>query len=72
MTITKDMMIMDIINQDEEIADILMSAGMHCIGCMMAHGETLEQACAVHGISADKLVEVINQFEAGKAAPAAE
>ena len=72
MTITKDMMIMDIINQDEEIADILMSAGMHCIGCMMAHGETLEQACAVHGISADKLVEVISQFEAGKAAPAAE
>ena len=72
MTITKDMMIMDIINQDEEIADILMSAGMHCIGCMMAHGETLEQACAVHGISADMLVEVINQFEAGKAAPAAE
>ncbi len=72
MTITKDMMIMDIINQDEDIADILMSAGMHCIGCMMAHGETLEQACEVHGISADKLVELINQYEAGKTAPAAE
>ena len=44
----------------------------HCIGCMMAHGETLEQACEVHGISADKLVELINQYEAGKTAPAAE
>ena len=62
MTITKDMMIMDIINQDEDIADILMSAGMHCIGCMMAHGESLEQACQVHGIDCDELVAQINEY----------
>ena len=50
MEITKDMTIMDVIRVDEGIADILMSAGMHCLGCAMAHGESVEQAAAVHGI----------------------
>ena len=68
MTITKDMNIMEIIRQDEEIADLLMAAGMHCLGCVMAHGETLEEACEVHGIDADKLTALINQFEESKAA----
>ena len=39
-----------------------MSAGMHCLGCAMAHGETLEQACAVHGIDVDELAQKINDF----------
>jgi hybrid cluster-associated redox disulfide protein len=38
---------------DEGTADILMNAGMHCLGCAMAHGESIEQACAVHGIDSD-------------------
>ena len=59
--ITKDMTIMSIIQTDPRIADILMDAGMHCLGCMMAHGESLEQACEVHGIDCDALVEQINQ-----------
>ena len=46
----------------EAIADLLMEAGMHCLGCIMAHGESLEQACAVHGIDCDALVDTINQF----------
>jgi hybrid cluster-associated redox disulfide protein len=47
---------------DEGIAEILMGAGMHCLGCMMSHFENLEQACAVHGIDADALVDQINEY----------
>lgn len=60
--ITKDMLIVDILNINEELAEILMEAGMHCVGCMAAHGETLEQACEVHEINVDELVEKLNFF----------
>ena len=60
--ITKDMNIREIVMMDEGIAEILMGAGMHCLGCMMAHFENLEQACAVHGIDADALVDEINEY----------
>ncbi len=63
---TKDMLIQEVIELDEGTADILMNAGMHCIGCMMAHGESLEQACDVHGIDADILIEEINTYLASK------
>jgi len=66
MEINKSMMINDIIEVDMGIADILMEAGMHCLGCIMASGENLEQACAVHGIDADALVEKINAYLAAK------
>lgn len=58
--ITKDMTIQSILEHHEDIAPILMTSGMHCLGCAMAHGETLEQACAVHGIDVDALVQQIN------------
>ena len=60
MTINKDMTIEEILHVDVAIADLLMEAGMHCLGCIMAHGESLEQACAVHGIDCDALVDTIN------------
>lgn len=60
--ISKEMTIQQIIETNEGIAPILMSAGMHCLGCAMAHGETLEQACAVHGIDVDELAQKINDF----------
>lgn len=60
--ITKDMTIQNIIETNEGVAPILMAAGMHCLGCAMAHGETLEQACAVHGIDVDKLAKQINDY----------
>ncbi|MDP3446696.1 MAG: DUF1858 domain-containing protein [Eubacteriales bacterium] len=66
MQATKDMLIHQVIELDEGTADILMSAGMHCLGCAMAHGETIEQACAVHGIDPDTLIGDINQYLAGK------
>ena len=60
--VAKDMTIQSIIEQNEDVAPILMASGMHCLGCVMAHGETLEQACAVHGIDADELLRQINEF----------
>ena len=60
--ISKDMTIQQIIETNEGIAPILMSAGMHCLGCAMAHGETLEQACAVHGIDVYELAQKINDY----------
>lgn len=60
--VNKNMNIMEILQMDEAIAGILMDAGMHCLGCVMAHSEDLEQACAVHGIDADKLVDKINAY----------
>ena len=60
--VTKDMNIREMVMMDEGIAEILMGAGMHCLGCMMSHFENLEQACAVHGIDADALVDQINEY----------
>ena len=60
MEINKKMTIEEIINVDKRIANVLMAIGMHCLGCVMASGENLEQACGVHGINCDELVERIN------------
>ncbi len=60
--VTKEMTIQEILAVDEDLADILMASGMHCLGCIMAHTENLEQACAVHGIDADALVDALNAY----------
>ena len=60
--INKGMTIMEIINIDENITGILMQQGMHWVGCMAAHGETLEDACMVHGLDAEILEAQINDF----------
>lgn len=53
--ITKDMTIGEIIRIDQGVIPILMEAGMHCIGCPSAQGETLEEAAMVHGMDIDAL-----------------
>lgn len=60
--ITKDMLVGDIVTINENIPAILMRAGMHCLGCPASRGETLEQACMVHGIDCDLLVAQLNDF----------
>ena len=60
--ITKDMIIADILDIDRGIAPFLMRMGMHCLGCPSAQGETLAEAAAVHGASADALVDEINAY----------
>lgn len=64
--VNKKMTIAQILTVDDGIADILMASGMHCLGCVMASGENLEQACAVHGIDADALIAKINEYLAAK------
>lgn len=64
--ITKDIVIGDLLRMDPTVAPILMAAGMHCLGCPSAQGESLEMACAVHGIDADALTDTVNEFLANK------
>ena len=45
-----------------EVAPVLMSAGMHCVGCPSAQGETLEEAAMVHGMDIDELLAALNQL----------
>lgn len=60
--ITKDTIIMDVLQIDPETAPFFLEIGMHCLGCPSASGESIEQACLVHGTDADELVEKINAF----------
>lgn len=62
MAVTKDMTIGELIMKNENIAPALMRAGMHCIGCPASQGETLEEACQVHGIDCDTLVSQLNEI----------
>mgnify|MGYP000935007458 CR=1 FL=1 len=61
-TVNKQMTIRQLLEVDEGVADILMGSGMHCLGCVMASGEDIGQACAVHGIDADALIDQINDY----------
>ena len=60
--ITKDTIIMDVLKIDEGTAEFFYEIGMHCLGCPSASGETVEEACAVHGVDVDELVEKINDY----------
>ena len=60
--ITKDMNLLDILRIDEGLADVLMESGMHCLGCMLSHFETLEEAYAVHGIDPDAMCDALNEY----------
>ena len=59
--ITKDTLIADCLEINPNAAEILMSAGMHCFGCAMAHGESVAQAVAVHGEDLDELLAKLNE-----------
>ena len=64
--VSKDMLIGEIVRIDDGIIPILLSSGMHCIGCPSAQGESLEEAAMVHGIDSDELVTKINEYLATK------
>ena len=66
MQISKEMLIGELLQVDENMAQILMGAGMHCIGCPSSQMESLEEASMVHGINCDKLVDAINEYLAQK------
>ncbi len=64
--ITKDTIIGDILDADRDCSKFFLEIGMHCLGCPSARGETVEQACEVHGVDCDALVDKINDYLATK------
>ena len=58
--IEKTTKIGQLLEENPEKADILLEAGMHCLGCRVAHEETIEEACEVHGIDVDEMLEKLN------------
>ncbi len=62
MTITKDMLIGDVLDIDVGCAEYFFEIGMHCLGCPASRGESIADACAVHGTDADQLIEKLNAF----------
>ena len=58
--ITKDTIIGDILDIAPETAPLFLSIGMHCLGCPSSRGETVEEACMVHGVDVDELLAKIN------------
>ena len=57
MQITKESIIGDILDMDRTTAPFFLEMGMHCLGCPSARGESLEQACMVHGVDCDELLK---------------
>ena len=64
--ITKDTIIGDILDAEKDCSQFFLEIGMHCLGCTSARGETVAQACEVHGADADELVRKINEYLAAK------
>ncbi len=60
MKITKDMLIGDVLDQYPHLAEYFFEIGMHCLGCPHSRGESIEQACEVHGTDADTLLAKLN------------
>jgi hybrid cluster-associated redox disulfide protein len=61
--LTKEMTIAEAIKLKPAIAGLLMSKGMHCLGCVIAQGETIGQAAEVHGLDPDELIGELNATE---------
>lgn len=61
MKFNKDTKIGELLEMAPEKAEILMEAGMHCLGCPASQAETLEEACEVHGIDVEELLKKINE-----------
>ncbi len=66
MKVEKTTIIGDILDADETTAEYFFAMGMHCLGCPTSRGESLEDACAVHGVDADEMVAKLNAHMNGK------
>ena len=62
MSVNKEMTIGQVLTMNRQTAPIFMSFGMHCLGCPVSTGESIQDAAAVHGIDADALVAELNKF----------
>jgi hybrid cluster-associated redox disulfide protein len=68
-TVTKDMIIADVLEMDRGTIPIFFKSGLHCLGCAMASGETIEEACMVHSLDCDYLISELNSYLEAKDAP---
>ena len=62
MDISRETLISDIVENCPEAMPAFQAIGMHCMGCAMASGETLEQACAAHGVDPDEFLEALKEY----------
>lgn len=60
--INKDMTIAQVLRMDQRTAPVFLSFGMHCLGCPISSGESLEAACAAHGVDVNELVDRLNEL----------
>lgn len=67
MEVTKNSCIGDILDADRETAKYFLEIGMHCLGCPASRGESIEEACAVHNMECDGLIEKLNNHFQSKA-----
>lgn len=66
MEITKQTTMGQMLEYDRGIAYVLMQSGMHCVGCPSSIGESLEQACEVHGLDSDQVLRSITEYLSAK------
>ena len=66
MVVTKETLIGEILDHDVETARFFFEIGMHCLGCPHSRGESIADACQVHGTNADELVAKINEYLSSK------
>lgn len=67
MKVTKESIIGDVLDAEPETAKFFFEIGMHCLGCPSARGESIADACTVHGTDADALIAKINEYIEAKA-----
>ena len=60
--VSKDTIIAEVMMNAPQTAPLFQAIGMHCLGCAMATGESIEEACMVHGVDPDAFLENLNQF----------
>lgn len=61
--IDKDMIIGDVVRENPELVPTFIANGMHCIGCPSAQAESIEDACFVHGLDANSMIDALNKVE---------
>ena len=64
--VTKDSLVGEVLDYDKDTAEFFFAMGMHCLGCPASRGESIEDACAVHGVDCNEMVEKINNYFANK------
>ncbi|WP_101911141.1 DUF1858 domain-containing protein [Marasmitruncus massiliensis] len=63
MVYTRDTLIGEVLDSDMSLAEYFLDMGMHCLGCPASRGESIEEACEVHGVDCEELLEKLNAYQ---------